>query len=80
MIRVTVELIPPGVGTPEVLGVAEIWNTLKGSPTQGSYKGVFLGKRGHYLRTVAVTGFPRKRRLAWDLLLRCLLEAFGDRN
>lgn len=82
MIRVTVELIPFGIGRPEHLGTVEIANTGKGSATQGNYRFKMFG-RGEQKRLYkegAIEGFPRKRLLAWDLLYRVLRDAVGERN
>lgn len=67
MIRVTVELLPGGFETnKQLLGVARIWNTGKGTPAQGQYKFELSGKRGIYLSSGSLKNFPRKRLLAWD--------------
>lgn len=74
MIKVTVELKSArGRQYDEVLGIMEIWNTGKGTETQGEYE-FRIFRRG--LRSVwlggSVGAFPRKRLLGWDLLYRCL--------
>jgi hypothetical protein len=82
MLLVTVELISAVDGHREILGQGKIslqeWND---SGTIGSYA-VDLSRRsgkGVWKRGV-VTGFPRKRLLAWDLLYRALKEVVGDRK
>lgn len=88
MIRVTVELISAiHSSRNQVLGVAEISNdvikSLKSNGARGDYK-FTLSKRGSAVNQVwkrgRVEGFPRKRRLMWDLLYLVLKEAVGDRN
>ena len=73
MIRVTVELIPYGVGKPRTLGTAVIANDGTGTPTRGNYVARFYNKRGRMWKTSTLRDWPRKRRIAWDLL-RCLLQ------
>jgi len=84
MIRVTVELVPFGIGPPEVLGVAEIANDgFKSDETRGvrgDYSVRLYDKGGRLWKTGAVVDFPRKRLLAWDLLHRALADAVGDRR
>ena len=76
----------------EVLGIMDIWNNGSGSDTIGNY-GYCAWPAGtpkdilHFKNTVnkakwsgSVVNFPRKKLLAWDLLLRCLKDSFGDRN
>lgn len=87
MIKVTVELIPKGVGKPELLGIAHIFNDLSGDAETGNY-GVILLKSPKYSKqprvgvwkTGEVTGFPRQRLGPWDLLYRALKNTVGDRN
>ena len=82
MLKITVELI--SAISPErnqVLGTAIIALQETNAPgTTGGYQAAFKGKGGRLLRAVGVAGFPRKRLLAWDLLARALVEAFGERN
>ena len=82
MIKITVEL---DSATSEerdaVLGTATVsLQTTNEAGTVGGYRAVFKGKGGQVLRDIRIEGFPRKRLLAWDLLTRCLDEAFGERN
>lgn len=87
MIRVTVELIPGGIGAPVLLGEAIIANDCTGTLDTGNYdvrlmkspryaKSPGVWKRGH------VEGFARrsKRVGPWDLLYRALAATVGDRN
>lgn len=78
MIRVTVELVPFGIGTPRVIGRAEIANDGTGTPTVGNYKARFFGKSNRLLREVHFEGFPRKKKNAWHLLLCLLAIGFKD--
>lgn len=81
MIKVTLELFPHGFSCGrKLLGSAVISNTLASTPTKGSYDAVFANKAGRPWKTCKVSGFPRKKLLAWDLLYRCLKEVAGDRN
>lgn len=73
MIRVTVELVPHGIGTPVVIGSAKIYNDGTGTLTTGNYKGYLCGKNGRRLRhDMEVTNFKRKRENVWELIRRAL--------
>jgi hypothetical protein len=82
MIRVTIEMIPGGVGEPRHLGTIEIANDETGTLDKGNYK-VRLAKfgkpTGTWMRAV-VTNFCRKTRGPYDLLLQALVATVGDRN
>jgi len=81
MIRVEIKLWPRGDRSKEkTLGAINIANEGTGSPTKGNYKAALFGKGGRRLKVVKVEGFPRRRLLAHDLLLRVLRAAYGDRN
>ena len=80
MIRVTVELIPWGIGKPVLLGVGQISNDCTGTPTIGNYRVRLKSKDGRDWKTAEVHNFPRKKLLAWDLLYRALRETVGYRN
>jgi hypothetical protein len=80
MIKVTIDLIPFGIGEPETLGTVEIANDATGTATRGNYNVKVKGKDGRVLRTGRVEGFPRKRLLGADLLYRALRETVGERN
>jgi hypothetical protein len=81
MLRVTVELVSHGIEEKKrTLGVAIIANTGQGTLSTGTYTYTLLGKSGQVLKKGGITGFPRLRLLAWDLLLRVLHHAYGDRN
>lgn len=83
MLRITIELLPMGdESRARHLGTAEIWNDGKGTIARGNY-GARLSRRGQPNSTwkkASITGFPRKRLGAWDLLYRILREAVGGRN
>jgi hypothetical protein len=68
----------------KVLGVAKIANVSRfgADSKRGDYKAVLYGGRSGRVvqRRVSVAGFPRLRLTAWDLLLRVLREAYGERN
>lgn len=80
MIRVTVELIPWGVGKPQHLGTAEIFNDATGTTTRGNYGFRLFSRNKRLYKEGEVKDFPRKRLLAYDLLYRVLREAMGERN
>lgn len=79
MIRVTVELVPYGIGEPRVIGQAIIANdlddTLATDGKKGSYTFRIDTTRKNAWRTGRVRNFPRKSLNAWHLLARCLEEA-----
>jgi hypothetical protein len=90
MLRVTIEMIPKGVGEPRHLGTIEIANEgvtqtddLFRQPSDfGTYK-VRLSKFGNpkgNWRTGVVKNFNRKNRGPYDLLMRALAGTVGDRN
>lgn len=82
MIKVTVELIPGGVGAPRRLGEARIWNdledTLATNGRLGSYEFNIRGKTSRLLRTSVagrrVRGFRRNKNV-WYLVGEVLKEA-----
>lgn len=91
MIKVTVQLIPFGIGEPKLLGEAIIYNDGTGTHSVGNYTACF-GARGRPLRlrlypqpgmphvanstrTARVTSFPRLRKNAWHLLALALAQA-----
>lgn len=82
MIKITVELDSAiSEDRDAVLGTATIsLQEVNNKGTVGGYRAVFRDKAGRVLRDVTIEGFPRKRLLAWDLLTRCLEQAFGERN
>jgi hypothetical protein len=81
MIRVTIELLPGGrEDGKRTLATGTIANTATGSLSQGTYFADFRDAAGRPWRHGTVTGFPRKRLLAWDLLYRALKNLVGDRN
>lgn len=82
MIRVTVELVPFGDERmpTRALGIMAIANDGSGSPTEGNYHAMATVKGGRKWKEAVVEGFPRKQRLAWDLLYQVLREMVGDRN
>ena len=82
MIRVTVELIPHGVGKPRHLGTAYIVNDGSGDVVIGNYKATLSkwGRPKAVWKGVEVKGFNRKKRGAWDLLYLTLKAAVGKRS
>lgn len=89
MIRVTIELVPGGYGTPILLHVIEVWNDLAGTLRSrgelGDY-GYHIGRKGVEGGPEAalkgtgkrghITGFPRTRLNAVRLLQRVLNDAY----
>ena len=83
MMVVTIEMWPGGdERRKRLLGRAEIANDGTGTNTTANYSvRVFQkGKARRLWRTTRVTGFPRKRLGAWDILCRALMQVVGDRN
>lgn len=86
MLRVTVELIPHGIGEPKVIATADIWNDgTSDSPTFGNYEAdlyVHQTKDGkpRKWRHAKVSSFPRIGRGPWDLMQHVLADALGKRN
>lgn len=76
MIRVTVELVPYGIGKPKHLGTAIIYNDGSGTKQSGNYK-FKLSRRGQpetFIKSGEVKNFPRLRKNAWHLLHLVLKE------
>jgi hypothetical protein len=83
MIRVTIELIPMGIeANRRHLGTIEIANDGTGTATHGNYMTRF--SKSHRPTSTwkreQIMGFPRKRLGPYDLLLRALVMAVGERN
>lgn len=89
MLRVTVELVPGGVGEPQLLGQMNIANVdrelhERTRGRRGSYYFV-IGRRGVAfdgvrpaitpLRTGEVHNWPRLSRSVWELVAACLDQA-----
>lgn len=71
MIRVTIEMIPGGIGAPHHMGTIEIANDATGTSEKGNYKvrlAPFGKPAGSWMRGV-VKNFCRKTRGPYDLLL-----------
>ena len=80
MIKVIVELWPCGdESRKKTLATGTIAN-IGGSLSSGNYFVDLRDKAGRPWKHATVTGFPRKRLLAWDLLCRALTACIGDRN
>lgn len=84
MIKVTVQLIPGGIGAAKKTWTAEISNDVMTTVQTGGRKGAYVYKLfdagGRIFREGRIANFPRKERGAWDLLFRVLLNAVGSRN
>ena len=82
MIVVKIEMWPKGYESRKrLLHTIKIRNDATGGPTAGNYI-ASVTKRGSdaIYATVPVTGFPRKRLGAYDLLYRVLQRVVGSRN
>lgn len=75
MLRVTVELVPFGVGKPQTIGTMIIGNDGSGTPTKGNYVYRINLERKRGWRGGKVKGFSRKRYNAWHLLKLILEDA-----
>ena len=80
MIIVTIELHGAVSLTRKVLGTLKIANDGTGTAATGNYTAELRGANGRVLETCRVRGFPRKRRLACDLVYRALRAMRGDQN
>ena len=81
MLRVTIELVPWGIESrAKVIATGTIANTGTGTPTSGDYRIELRDAAGRKWKSGNVTGFPRKRLLAWHLLYRALEKLVGNRN
>lgn len=80
MLYVRVELWPGGdSGRRKLLGEARI-SLIGGTERSGTYWASLTGVRGRELDCDMVSEFPRKRLLAWDLLLLALMKLRGGRQ
>lgn len=81
MLRITIELVPWGIESrAKIIATGTIANTGTGTPTSGDYRVELRDAAGRKWKTGGITGFPRKRLLAWDLLYRALEKVVGNRN
>lgn len=87
MIRVTVEIIPYGLGTPRTIGVMHIANDGLGTTKRGNYDGKILRKptekeaaRGwrKITRKGRVENYPRQSYAVWRLILRMLKAMYPE--
>lgn len=77
MLRVTVELVPGGVGEPVVIGTAIIANDLEQTMVnrrRGSYRFRIYGKRNRLMRVGTIRDYPRLSKNVWHLVARVLNE------
>jgi hypothetical protein len=76
VIRVTIELVPGGVGKPQLLGVAVIANDgTSRDPKRGNYDAVFATRTGKTWKTARTEHYPRQAYQVWVLLQRLLNHA-----
>ena len=81
MLVVRIELWPRGdASSRKTLATGTIANDGTGTITQGNYQVVLKDAIGRSWKTGTVKGFPRKRRLGWDLLACALYSMLGKRN
>jgi hypothetical protein len=77
MLRITIEKVPFGVEElTHAICVGEIWNDCSGTTERGSYQFKLYAK-GKKWKSGKVTGFPRLKQNAWQLLALCLKEALS---
>lgn len=72
MIRITVELVPRGIGTPQRIAKAEIINDGTGTLTRGNYRIRLWRKRLVPWREFRVKNFARRQLSVWHLLADAL--------
>lgn len=82
MIRITVELIPFGIGKISKSATAYIWNDGTGDMSTGNYKYALstFGKKQRIWKHGEIKGFKRLKFGVWDLLYLVLKKAVGSRN
>ncbi len=81
MLRITIELLPGGdESRKKTIATGTIANLGTAGPAIGNYFVDLRDKAGRPWKHGTVSGFPRKRLLAWDLLCRALTVIVGDRN
>lgn len=91
MIRVTIELVPGGIGKPRVLHVIEIWNTLARTlSTRGQTHGDYAYRISRkftrpdgtpsWHKTGDIERFPRAAKNSAHLLLAVLQDAYGPKE
>jgi hypothetical protein len=81
MLVIRIELWPGGdEARKRTLATGTITNLGTGSMARGNYFADLRNAAGRPWRHCAVTDFPRKRLLAWDLLYRTLKTLVGPRN
>ncbi len=81
MLVVRIELWPLGDSSRcKTLAIGTIVNDDTGTITRGNYRVQLRDALGRLWKSGTVTGFPRKRLLAWDLLARALYYILADRN
>lgn len=77
MIRVTLELIPGGVGEPELLGTIDIDNRIGRTMATGGKRGDYnyelcKKRKGHVVSKGHIDNFPRLSYHPWNLVKRIL--------
>jgi len=81
VLRITIELVPWGIESrAKIIATGTIANTGTGTPTSGNYRVELRDATDRKWKSGTITGFPRKRLLAWDLLYRALEKVVGNRN
>ena len=78
MIRITVELIPRGVGKPVHLGTATIANDGTGTVSKGNYDFALLDKKGRPYKKSRGENFPRKTVSFWRLINEALWNIYTE--
>lgn len=77
MLRITIELIPFGLGKPQHLGTLHLANDGTGTQDRGNYDGTLFTKTGAKMpqRVVRVEDWPRQSRPVWELVIEALQSA-----
>lgn len=79
MIRVTIELVPHGIGNPKHVGTMKIWNDLTGDRSKGNYKFTLTKNNPNIVwRGGEVKGFRRLSKSVGELMFLCLSEIFKE--
>jgi hypothetical protein len=80
MLVVKIELHSAVTGEITTIATGTIVNTGTGTPTSGDYRVELKDAIGRRWKKGQITGFPRKRLSAWDLLYRVLEKLVKRRN
>jgi hypothetical protein len=76
MIKITVEIVPFGIGEPRKIGEAKIWNDTTGTHTVGNYGYKLFGENKKLMKEGNIRGFKRKQKHVWELLYLMLKNKY----